>query len=110
MIVCSCTVVTDGHIEEALLEILNQPDAPIPTPGVVFRHLAKKMDCCGCAPLVVSKIYEIMLVLERDGRICPYRTQTAKVHLERLCIQAPRLFLTDPEIRKTARTGQTAPA
>lgn len=108
MIVCSCTVVTDRHIEAALLEILNQPDAPIPTPGVVFRHLAKRMNCCGCAPLVVTKIYEIMVALERDGRICPYRTRSAKVHLERLCIQSPRLFLSDPEVPRasdTARTG-----
>ncbi len=97
MIICSCTVVTDRHIEEALLEILNQPEAPIPTPGVVFRHLAKKMNCCSCAPLVVSKIYEIMLVLERDGRICPYATRGAKVHLQRLCIQSPRPFLADTD-------------
>lgn len=101
MIVCSCTVVTDRHIEEALLEILNQPEAPIPTPGVVFRHLQKRMNCCGCAPLVVTKIYEIMLALERAGRICPYATRGARVHLERLCIQSPRPFLLNTEISES---------
>lgn len=84
MIVCSCTVITDAHIETALLEILNQPDAPIPTPGVVFRHLSKRMNCCGCAPLLVSTIYAIVQKLEREERICPCACQSAKTKLERL--------------------------
>lgn len=104
MIVCSCTVITDLHIEAALLEILNRPEAPIPTPGVIFRHLSKRMKCCGCAPLVVTRIYEIMLALERDGRICPYRTRTAKVGLERLRVQSPRLFLSDPAASEARST------
>lgn len=33
MIVCSCTVITDQDVETALVEILSQPNAPIPTPG-----------------------------------------------------------------------------
>jgi len=84
MIVCSCTVITDAHIETALLEILNQPNAPIPTPGVVFRHLSKKMNCCGCAPLLVSTIYQIVQKLEHQERICPCACQSAKTKLERL--------------------------
>jgi hypothetical protein len=84
MIVCSCTVITDAHIEKALLEILNQPDAPIPTPGIVFRHLSKKMNCCGCAPLLVATIYAIVQKLERQERICPCACASAKTRLERL--------------------------
>ena len=86
MIVCSCTVITDAHIETALLEILNEPNAPIPTPGVVFRHLSKKMNCCGCAPLLVSTIYQIVQKLEREERICPCACQSAKTKLERLFV------------------------
>ena len=86
MIVCSCTVITEAHIETALLEILNQPDAPIPTPGIVFRHLSKKMNCCGCAPLLVSTIYQIVQKLEREERICPCACQSAKTKLERLFV------------------------
>ncbi len=41
MIVCSCTVISDRDIEGALLEILRAPDAPIPTPGIVYRHLVE---------------------------------------------------------------------
>jgi hypothetical protein len=99
MIVCSCTVITDAHIETALLEILAQPNAPIPTPGVVFRHLSKKMNCCGCAPLLVSTIYQIVHKLEREERICPCACQSAKTKLERLfeAYRDPRRVADDVE-------------
>jgi hypothetical protein len=71
MIVCSCNVICDRHIEDGLLEILTQPNAPIPTPGVVYRHLRKRMNCCGCAPLAVETIYKKVEVLERRGAISP---------------------------------------
>ena len=45
MIVCSCAVISDAQIEEALIEILSLPNAPLPTPGVVYRHLERKMVC-----------------------------------------------------------------
>lgn len=69
MIVCSCTLITDRDIEAALVEILNRPNAPIPTPGVVYRHLQKRMNCCGCAPLAVDTIYNKVDELERKGLI-----------------------------------------
>lgn len=69
MIVCSCTVISDRDIEVALVEILSQPNAPIPTPGVVYRHLAKRMNCCGCAPFAVETIYDKVGELERRGVI-----------------------------------------
>jgi bacterioferritin-associated ferredoxin len=71
MIVCSCTAISDRDIEGALVEILNQPDAPIPTPGVVYRHLQKRMNCCGCAPLAVETIYNKVQELETKGLISP---------------------------------------
>ena len=107
MIVCSCTVITDAHIETALLEILNEPNAPIPTPGVVFRHLSKKMNCCGCAPLLVSTIDQIVQKLEREERICPCACQSAKTKLERLFVayREPRHAADDMEpVRAPAYT------
>jgi len=73
MIVCSCNVISDEDIEKVLLEIFSRPEAPIPTPGLVYRELAKRMNCCGCAPLAVSVIYERLEALERKGLICRYR-------------------------------------
>lgn len=71
MIVCSCTEISDRDIEGALLEILGAPDAPIPTPGIVYRHLAKRMNCCSCAPLAVETIYNKVDALEKKGLISP---------------------------------------
>jgi hypothetical protein len=71
MIVCSCLVITDADIERALLEILSQPEAPLPTPGVVYRHLEKKMICCGCSPLAVSTIYQRSTSWQRRASCAP---------------------------------------
>ena len=84
MIICSCTVISDRDIEQALVEILSQPNAPLPTPGVVFRHLAKSMACCSCAPLAVQTIYALVDKLEREGRVCPDACASAKSKLIRL--------------------------
>jgi bacterioferritin-associated ferredoxin len=84
VIICSCAVISDREIEEALVEILSQPNAPLPTPGVVYRHLSKKMACCSCAPLAVSTIYALVEKLEREGRVSPDACATAKVRLVRL--------------------------
>jgi len=81
MIVCSCAVISDRDIEEALVDILSRPDAPLPTPGVVYQHLAKKMVCCGCAPLAVSTIYEKIDQLAERGLACPYTCARVQGHL-----------------------------
>ena len=78
MIVCSCLVISDAEIEQALVEILSRPEAPLPTPGVVYRHLEKKMVCCGCAPLAVSTIYQKIDELAQKGLVCPYACAAAK--------------------------------
>jgi hypothetical protein len=83
VIVCSCNVITDAHIENVLLDIFSKPDAPIPTPGLVYRELSKRMNCCGCAPLAVSVIYERLDVLERRGQICRFRCANIR---EKLCL------------------------
>lgn len=86
MIVCSCAVVSDHDIEIALLDLLNQPQAPIPTPGAVYRHLAKRMACCACAPLAVETIYAKVEELERRGLVCPYRSLSTRESLIRLLV------------------------
>jgi hypothetical protein len=81
MIVCSCTEITDRDIESALLEILRVPEAPIPTPGLVYRHLAKRMNCCSCAPLAVETIYNKVDALEKKGLISPTLSATTRSKL-----------------------------
>jgi hypothetical protein len=84
MIVCSCQQVSDFDIELALLDILNQPEAPIPTPGVVYRYMQRRMQCCGCAPLAVDVIYAKLEELEARGLVCPYRSLSTRERLQRI--------------------------
>ena len=84
MIVCSCTVITDADIETAIIEIMSAENSPIPTPGIVYRHLSKKMNCCGCTPILVKTIYERMTALEAQGLICPCACKTAQNKLLKL--------------------------
>jgi hypothetical protein len=103
MIVCSCTVVSDHDIELALLDLLSQPEAPIPTPGLVFRHLSQKMTCCGCAPLAVETIYAKVEELERRGLISPYRSLSARESLMRLQLRGKRAADPPPKDAKKKR-------
>jgi len=106
MIVCSCLVITDRDIEEALVEILSQPNAPLPTPGVVYRHLSKKMVCCGCSPVAVSTIYEKIDQLAEKGVVCPYACACAQGRLLKCASDTPaeRLIERAPLVRRRRRT------
>lgn len=84
MIVCSCNVITDADIEQALVEIMHSPTPPLPTPGIVWKHLSARMKCCGCAPLAVETIYAKMEKLEREGEICPHLGRAMRGQLIRL--------------------------
>ena len=104
MIVCSCQVITDADIELALVDILRRPNAPLPTPGVVYRHLAKKMVCCGCSPLAVSTIYEKIDQLAARGVLCPYACAYAKDRLRKCASEttAERLIERAPSRESSA--------
>jgi hypothetical protein len=112
MIVCSCLVVTDTDIEQALVEILSLPDAPLPTPGVVYRHLAKKMVCCSCSPLAVSTIYDKIDQLAERGVVCPYTCAKAQGRLLKCASDTPaqRLIEHAPVVRRRRRRPAVAPA
>jgi len=93
MIVCSCAAISDTDIEMALVEIMDQPGAPLPTPGVVYRHLDKKMVCCGCSPLAVSTIYQKIDELAERGVVCPYACACAQGRLLKCASDTPALQL-----------------
>ena len=95
MIVCSCANISDAQIEQALIEILSRPDAPLPTPGVVYRHLEKKMVCCGCSPLAVSTIYQKIDELAEKGVVCPYACACLQGRLLKCASETPALRLIE---------------
>lgn len=84
MIICSCAVISERDIDCAVVEIMSSGTALIPTPGVVFRHLNKKMNCCTCAPIAVSAIYRAMDRLSADTRVCPFALADARAKLIRI--------------------------
>jgi hypothetical protein len=95
VIVCSCLVISDAEIERALVELLSQPEAPLPTPGVVYRQLDKRMVCCGCAPLAVSTIYQKIDELAQKGVVCPYAGAAAKGRILERAQNTPALRLIE---------------
>lgn len=88
VIICSCAVISERDIESAVIEIMSAGSAAqpalLPTPGVVFRHLNKRMNCCTCAPVAVAAIYEAMDRLAADTRVCPYALADARAKLIRI--------------------------
>jgi bacterioferritin-associated ferredoxin len=84
VIICSCNVVTDRDIDIAVAEIMSSGPGILPTPGVVFRHLNKKMNCCTCAPVAVAAIYAAMDRLASTTRVCPFALAEARAKLVRI--------------------------
>ncbi len=109
MIVCSCAVVTDLDIELAVLDIMSQPNAPLPTPGVVYRYLEKQMNCCGCAPLAVETIYARMDALVEKGLICPCACATAQDRLGRTKSRISASSKTETMAENSDATPQRSP-
>jgi hypothetical protein len=102
MIVCSCAVISDADIETVLVELLREPNAPLPTPGLVYKRLAKKMTCCGCAPLAVSTIYEKIDELARRGTVAPYACTHAQGRILRAAGRPARRLIA----RRAGRRGR----
>jgi hypothetical protein len=110
MIVCSCAAISDKDIEQALIEILSEPGAPLPTPGVVYRHLDKKMICCGCAPLAVSTIYQKIDDLAERGIVCPYACACAQGRILKGACDPALTLMKRPRAPRRRRTeDQLAP-
>jgi hypothetical protein len=101
MIVCSCSCISDTDIERALVEILSSPNAPLPTPGVVYRHLQKRMVCCGCSPLAVSTIYAKIDHLAERGVVCPFACACAQGRLLKRKSETPAQRLIEPSRRRS---------
>jgi hypothetical protein len=109
MIVCSCLAITDEDIEQALVEILSLPDAPLPTPGIVYRHLRKKMVCCGCSPLAVCTIYEKIDQLAEKGRRVPLCVRLRPGPPPQVRQRHPRAEADRARSHRAAAPAQTRP-
>lgn len=63
MIICSCNVISDHDIAEAILELRKEDPLAVITPGVVFKKLGKRPNCGNCLPLFTHT----MLLLDPDA-------------------------------------------
>ncbi len=68
MILCSCAVITQEELWEAIRALhAENPSAPM-TPNRVFRKIGKAPTCMVCAPLLVRRIYRFANeVIVREG-------------------------------------------
>jgi hypothetical protein len=58
MIVCQCNFISDRDIMQTAIALVEaDPWRPI-TPGLVYKELSKRHECCGCVPVVVDLIVQ----------------------------------------------------
>ena len=56
MMVCSCNLITDKDIKEAITSLLDEDCWQLIVPGKVYHTMQKRGRCCGCFPNVVDLI------------------------------------------------------
>lgn len=56
MLVCSCNLITDKDIKEAIISLLDEDCWQLIVPGKVYHAMQKRGRCCGCFPNVVDLI------------------------------------------------------
>jgi hypothetical protein len=56
MMVCSCNLITDKDIKEAIISLLDEDCWQLIVPGKVYHSMQKRGRCCGCFPNVVDLI------------------------------------------------------
>ncbi|MGV1013796.1 MAG: (2Fe-2S)-binding protein [Methyloceanibacter sp.] len=54
MIVCSCSVITDKDVAEAVSALRTADPFVVLTPGLIYRHLRKRPSCGECLPLITK--------------------------------------------------------
>ena len=70
MIVCSCAVISDHDIRNAINWMQTVDPYAVVTPGRVYRALGKSPDCGGCISLMVEtmrKDLKVAVPRERRG-------------------------------------------
>jgi bacterioferritin-associated ferredoxin len=54
MIVCSCSVITDKDVAEAVSALRTADPFVVLTPGLIYRYLRKRPSCGECLPLITK--------------------------------------------------------
>ncbi len=59
MIVCSCNVISDLEVEEAVLGLLQEDPWRLIVPGRVLHAIGRRGECCGCYPTLLTIIQRV---------------------------------------------------
>lgn len=59
MIICSCAVITEAEVREAVRVLHRKNPKAAITPARVYRQIGRTPSCMDCAPLLVRRIYKI---------------------------------------------------
>jgi len=59
MLICSCNIITDKEIEQAIISLLDQDPWQLIVPAKVYHTLKQRGRCCGCFPNVVETIIRV---------------------------------------------------
>jgi bacterioferritin-associated ferredoxin len=63
MIVCSCAIISDKDVAEAVSALRTADPFVVLTPGLIYRHLKKRPSCGNCLPLVTK----LMVAYDEGG-------------------------------------------
>lgn len=63
MIVCSCSVITDKDVAEAVSALRTADPFVVLTPGLIYRHLGKRPSCGECLELITR----LMVAYDEQG-------------------------------------------
>lgn len=66
MLVCSCNVITEEEIADAITDLLEEDCWRLIVPGQVYHTLSKRGKCCGCFPNVVGIIVRVTEAYHRN--------------------------------------------
>jgi bacterioferritin-associated ferredoxin len=67
MIVCSCSLITDSEVAEAVTAIRTADPLAVIKPGRIYRRLGKRPSCAGC----LSLVRELIVFYDQECRQAP---------------------------------------
>ena len=69
MIVCSCNIVTEREIRQAIMGLLEEEPWRLIVPVQVYHAMKKRGRCCGCFPRVVDVIIATTELFHRQRQV-----------------------------------------
>ncbi|MCG6857439.1 MAG: (2Fe-2S)-binding protein [Salaquimonas sp.] len=66
MLVCSCNIISDREIRQAITVLLREDPWRLIVPLQVYHAMKKRGKCCGCFPQLVDLIIETTQAFHRE--------------------------------------------